>query len=46
MMEKFTKTLTKVCTAVVVILMLALSVLVAAALAVGCVGVIRWGLGL
>ena len=44
-MEKFTNTLTKICTVIIVAILLALSVLIAAALACGCVGIIRWGLG-
>lgn len=44
-MEKFTNTLTKVCTVIFVGILVVLSVLIAAALACGCVGIIRWGLG-
>lgn len=45
-MEKFTKALTIVCTVVIVGILIVLSVLIAAALACGCVGIIRWGLGI
>lgn len=45
-MEKFTNALTKVCTVIFVGILIVLSVLVAAALACGCVGIIMWGLGI
>lgn len=45
-MEKFTNALTKVCTVVIVAILLVLSVLIVGALACGCVGIIRWGLGI
>lgn len=46
MMEKFTNVLAKVCAVVLMLILLALAILIAAALSCGCVGIIRWGLGI
>lgn len=45
MMKRVSDALAKICAVAIVVTMVALSVLIAAAMACGCVGIIRWGLG-